>query len=154
MNMNRSERRQKMKKQKPILRNNVMKLSKKNMNTFSEKLNDVFGILNKLTDSTVFQSSVFDWDGEDMIYIQVCGRDSVWTDTLECIDRGMCGDNDFIPVLKGIEPQMISPLYGHLLPDSVLQYDIGSTSKTLSVPSDKTKLDLSDEIELMESFGN
>jgi len=115
--MNRRERRQKMKKQKPILRNNVMKLSKKDMITFSERLNEVFGLLNNLTDSKVFESSVFEWNGEDMIHIKVCGRDSVWTESLECIDRGMCGDNDFIKVLKGVESPMTSPMYSHLLPN-------------------------------------
>ena len=93
-----------------------MKLRKRDMKKFSENLNGVFGILNELTDSKVFLSSVFQWEGEDMIHIQVCGRDSVWTENLECIDRGMGHPNDFIKVLKGVEPQMISPLYSHLLP--------------------------------------
>ena len=93
-----------------------MKLRKRDMKEFSKDLNGVFGILNELTDSEVFLSSVFQWNGEDMIHIQICGRDSVWTERLECIDRGMCNPNDFIKVLKGVEPQMISPLYSHLLP--------------------------------------
>ena len=93
-----------------------MKLRKRDMKKFSENLNGVFGILNELTDSKVFLSSVFQWEGEDMIHIQVCGRDSVWTDKLEVIDRGMGGRNEFISVLKGVESPPSSPLYSHLLP--------------------------------------
>ena len=93
-----------------------MKLRTRDMKEFSKNLNSVFGILNDLADTKVFQSSVFQWDGEDMIHIQVCGRDSVWTERLKCIDRGMGCPNPFIKVLKGVEPPMISPCYSHLLP--------------------------------------
>ena len=98
-----------------------MKLRTRDMKKFSENLNDVFSLLNELTGSKVFQSSVFDLgDGEDLLHICVCGRDSVWTDKLEVIDRGMGGRNEFISVLKGIESPPSSPLYSHLLPKTFL----------------------------------
>ena len=94
-----------------------MKLRTRDMKEFSKDLNRVFGILNELTESEVFQSSVFDLgNGENLLHISVCGRDSVWTEKLELIDRGMGHPNDFIKVLNGVEPPMINPLYGHLLP--------------------------------------
>jgi len=126
--MNKKNRRFKKDRQKPKNRNKVMKLSKRDMNIFSERLNEVFGLLNNLTDSKVFVSTVFEWEGEDMIHIKVCGRDSVWTKRLECIDRGMCRENDYIEVLKGIETPMTSPLYSHLLPITVPDGERSSTS--------------------------
>ena len=98
-----------------------MKLRTRDMKEFSKDLNRVFGILNELTDSEVFLSSVFDMgNGEDLLHISVCGRDSVWTDKLEVIDRGMGGRNEFISVLKGVESPPSSPLYSHLLPKTFL----------------------------------
>ena len=57
-----------------------MKLRERDMKNFSENLNQVFNILNKLTDSEVFQSTLLDLnDGEGpLLHIKVCGRDSVW----------------------------------------------------------------------------
>ena len=40
------------------------KLSK-DMKKFSKNLNNVFEILNSMTGSKVFESSVFNWDGKD-----------------------------------------------------------------------------------------
>ena len=90
------------------------KLSK-DMKKFSKNLNNVFEILNSMTGSKVFESSVFNWDGKDCLHIKVCGRDSVWTKDFECIDSGMQGDNPFLSALKGIESTMTSPNYSHLL---------------------------------------
>ena len=63
----------------------------------------------------VFESSVFNWDGDDCLHIKVCGRDSVWTKDFECIDHGMQIGNPFLSALKGIKPTITSPLYSHLL---------------------------------------
>lgn len=87
----------------------------KDMKKFSKNLNNVFEVLNSLTGSKVFESSVFNWDGDDCLHIKVCGRDSVWTKDFECIDHGMQIGNPFLSALKGIKPTITSPLYSHLL---------------------------------------
>ena len=94
-----------------------MKLRKREMKKLSENLNDVFGVLNELTGSKVFQSTVFDLDdGEGpLLHIKVCGRDSVWDDKLECQDQGMMVNNKFIDVLKGVGREESNPMYESIL---------------------------------------
>ena len=94
-----------------------MKLRERDMKNFSENLNHVFNILNRLTDSEVFQSTLIDLnDGEGpLLHIKVCGRDSVWDDKLECQDQGMMVNNKFIDVLKGVGREESNPMYESIL---------------------------------------
>ena len=94
-----------------------MKLRIRDMKNFSENLNQVFNILNKLTDSEVFQSTLIDLnDGEGpLLHIKVCGRDPFWDDKLECQDQGMMVNNKFIDVLRGVGREESNPMYESIL---------------------------------------
>ena len=72
------------------------------MKEFSKNLNSVFGILNDLTKTIVFESRIYEQDGKDVLHIQVCGRDSEWNNRLECIGSGMLLPNPIIQVMRGV----------------------------------------------------
>ena len=83
---------------------NGLKLDRAEMEEFSEQLNLVFGILNELTGTKVFSSCVIfrKENGKQQHYlsINICGRDSLWTDGLEVVDQGMYLPNPIIDKLK------------------------------------------------------
>ena len=109
-----------------------MKLRKREMKKLSENLNDVFGVLNELTGSKVFQSTVFDLDdGEGpLLHIKVCGRDSVWTDKLEVVDRGMSPQNEFVKVLKVVNKLKSPKVY-----ESTIKEFMGEFGEIIQVKS-------------------
>ena len=73
-------------------------MNKRKMNKFSDALNLTFGLLNTLTDSEIFESSILP-DGN--LEITILGRDAEFDNKLECVGSGMWGDNIFIDKLKG-----------------------------------------------------
>ena len=77
-------------------------MNARDMKEFSKNLNSVFWILNDITKTIVFETSVYEQDGEDVLHIQVCGRDSEWNNRLECIGSGMLIPNPIIQIIEGV----------------------------------------------------
>ena len=73
------------------------------MKEFSKNLNSVFGILNDLTKTIIFETSVCEIEDENYVLrIHICGRDSEWNNYLECVGSGMFSPNPIIQVIKGV----------------------------------------------------
>jgi|TARA_B100002003_G_scaffold19584_1_gene16195 hypothetical protein len=127
-----------------------MKLRRRDMKKISESLNDVFYVLNELTGSKVFQSTVFKLpkvkssDLEDLLHMNICGRDIVLDDKFEVQDRGMSIHNEFIRVLKGSSDKLnkFCRTSGHINPmySPVLDYE--------SQPSPK----MSNDVEMIKNL--
>ena len=86
------------------------------MKTFSNEMNNVFDILNKLTGTDVISTDVVEnQDGVDFLHIKVCGRDTFWDEKLHCVDMGMWEDNPFIDVMKSLSsyPTLPHPMLHH-----------------------------------------
>ena len=91
-----------------------MRMRKRDMNAFAKELNSVFSVLNSLTGIEVVEASTIEMDGKDLLHINICGRDSVWNETLHCVDAGMWAGNPFIRAIEGLSsnPNDPHPLYG------------------------------------------
>jgi len=87
-----------------------MNMRNKDMKTFSKELNDVFDILNKLTGTDVVSTDVVEnGNGDNLLHIKICGRDSFWDKKLSCVDVGMWNGNPFIGVLKSLVSNPTEP---------------------------------------------
>ena len=95
------------------------------MKPFAKELNSVFSVLNSLTGTEVVEASTIEMDGKDLLHINICGRDSVWNETLHCVDMGMWVGNPFVGAMKGLSsnPNEPHPAYGVGLQKPVLELD-------------------------------
>jgi len=72
----------------------------RDLKNFSEQMNQAFWIMNKLTGTKVFESSVSDKGYLDM---KICGRDATFNSNLKNVDGGMWNPNPFVEALKATQ---------------------------------------------------